>query len=340
MLALALVVIATLMGTQQHMGYNVNPGALYFNPSSTGGQVVQFDNKGNPSPVGAPVGGGTQLGDSTYRAPGPTPEQQAAAKAASQAATDKADTLSFLGDQGNQLRGLLARTNTNLNQGLTQNQDQYDTALGGANLNKQNQVTSQNQAKLSSYNSINQNAGNAYRSLAQIIGRASGTGSSAFRDLLPNAIGKDTSSQRSAATDTYGQNLSGIDNSYNATVADLLKQKKTNEDTLRSGIEGRRQTLNQQLSDNAGKYAQANGGGYAAIKASQAPFQSAIDNSRNAVEGFFNQFRTPYAAIAQNPNLAAYSQDRSTVNAQNQGAEDANNPYASLLRKKLQQGTT
>lgn len=296
------------------------------------GQPTQY------APGLAPRNTGTQLGAATVAAPaGPTPQQQAASQAAAQAASAKADDLAFLGDQGNQLRDLLGRTDTGLNQGLAQNEDQYNTAVGNATTQRDAQTQSQNQAKLGAYDTINRNAGDGYRSLAQIIGRAAGTGSSAFQELLPNVIGKDTSSKRQDATNTYGQNLSNIDTSYNGTLADLVKQKKTNEDTLRSGIESQRQGIDQQLAQNAGQVAQANGGGYAAVKAAQSPFQDAINNSRNAVENFFNQFRTAYTPTPVNPNLATYQTDRSVVNAKNDpNTPDSTDPYAALLRKKLQ----
>jgi len=259
--------------------------------------------------------------------------------------------LAYLDDQAAQLRSLLARTDTGLNQGLTQNEDEYQRQLGQSQADKARQLAAyedqrvqQNQGKLNTYDTINKNANNGYRSLAQIIGRAAGTGSSAFRELLPNVIGSDTSSKRNEANQTYGANLQGIDkaqNQYDISFADvlddLLRQKKTNESTLRSGIENQRQTLNSQLGTVEGQKAQARGGGYAQVKAAQAPAQQAIENSRNQVESFFNQFRTAYTpkqAVAATPELAGYTADRSVINAQNQGAIDATNPYAALLKKR------
>lgn len=264
-----------------------------------------------------------------------------------------APDLSYLDDQAQQLRDLLARTDTGLNQGLTNNQDEYDRQLGSANASKdqqyanyQDQRVAQNQGKLDTYGTINKNANTGYNSLAQLIGRSAGTGSSAFRELLPNVIGKETSSQRSKANSTFGQNLQGIDKaqgqydiSFADVLDDLLRQKKTNENTLRSGIEGQRQDLNSKLGTVAGQRAQALGGGYAQVKAAQQPFQDSINNSRNAVESFFDQFRTAYTpkqAVAATPELAGYTTDRSTVNAQQQGLADPTNPYAALLKRKQQ----
>lgn len=281
-------------------------------------------------------GGGNVLGESTTKP----------------AATGTADDISFLNDQESQLRGLLGRTDTGLTQGLTKLGDDYD-----ANVGQQTQAEKQalsgyddkrvqtNQGKQSAYDTINRNAGTGYNSLAQLIGRASGRGSSAYQELLPNVIGKDASSKRLQATNTYGQNLQGIDKAQGKTelsfeniLADLLKQKKQGEDDLRSGIEGQKQGILNQILGVQGQRAQAQGGGYAAVKAAQAGTNQAITNSQNSVENFFNQFRTPYtpqqAAVAT-PDLATYQVDRAGVNATSQG-QDSSNPYEAILRRKLQ----
>lgn len=272
--------------------------------------------------------------------------------AAIQAAKQKADTLAFLAHQADQLRGLLGRTDTGLAQGLASNEDQYAEQTGRADAEKQqqyatyeNQRVDQNKAKLSAFDQLNRNANNGFRSLSQIIGRAAGRGSSAFQEALPDAIGKDLSIRRQGVLDTTGTNLAHIDQSqgqydisFADVLADLLKQKKQNEGNLRTGIEGQRQGINAQLAQNAAARAQAEGGGYAAVAAAQSPYEQAIENSRNAVDGFFNTFRTPYTpkqAVAPAPELGQYTTDRANINAQQQGG-DASNPFATLLRKRLQ----
>lgn len=265
-----------------------------------------------------------------------------------------ADDLAYLQDQEDQLRNLLGRTDTGLSQGLTKLDDDYQSEVGNENQQKaqalqdySDERVDTNKNKLSAYDTINKNAYNGYRSLAQIIGRASGTGSSAFRDLLPDVVGKDTSSKRRVATDTYASNLGNIDKaqkkteiSFDQVLQDLAKQRKQGEEDLRSGIEGQRQDINSKLATVAGQRAQAQGGGYDAVKAAQAPFQSSIDSSKNAVENFFNTFRTAYTpqqAQVATADIGAYNTDRSLVNAQNQGTT-SDDPYSQLLRKRLQEG--
>jgi len=298
-----------------------------YTPSSTG-----YYFKTNPTDIGTPAASGSGTGTST----GYT-----------------ADDIAYLRDQQTRLQSLLGRTNTSESQGLQKIGDEYNKSYQDSQTDKTKQLgayddqrVTQNEGKLNSYNTINQNAGNGYRSLAQIIGRASGTGSSAFRDLLPNVVGKDTSIKRRNATETYGKNLQGIDKSQNEYISsfeevlqDLQNQKKSNEDTLRRGVESQRQDINSQLGTVAGQIAQGRGGGYNVVHAAQQPYEDAINNSRNSVESFFNQFKpsyTPKKAVAAAPELSTYTTDRSAVNAQNQGI-DPTNAYASLLRKKLQE---
>ena len=274
--------------------------------------------------------------------------------AAAPAPDTTADDLAFLADQEAQLRSLLGRTDTGLNQGLTKLEDDYNTETGYQNAQKDraiqgygDQRVGVNKDKQSNLGTINKNAGNSYRSLSQIIGRAAGTGSSAYQQLLPDVIGKDMSGKRKLALENAGTNLQKIDKSqadtelsFTNVLADLLKQRKSGESDLRSGIEGQRQSINAQLATNAGERAKVQGGGYGSIKTAQAPYQAAIENSRNAVEGFFNQFRTPYTrteVAAATPELSTYTADRSSVNAQQQGV-NPDNPYASLLKKKLTEG--
>lgn len=243
------------------------------------------------------------------------------------------------------LNDLLGRTDVSLNQGLQQLESGYQ-----GNVNQQNNQKAQalqdyqdkrvatNKDKLGAYNTINKNANNGFRSLGQIIGRAAGTGSSAFQEALPNAIGRETSSKRGDANTTYASNLGNIDtaqkkteNSFAQILQDLANQRLQQEQSLRTGVESQRQNiLGQQQA------LQAQRGNLAGVQA----LQPQIEQSRNTVESFFNQFRPTYTA-QQAPiaaaDLSAYNVDRSNVNAAQQGG-DATNPYAEILRKKLQEG--
>lgn len=276
--------------------------------------------------------GTVQRTSATTPPPGPTNIQNTGGTSTAGSAAD----LAFLASQANDLRSLLGSLGTAEAQGLQRSEDSYNEGVGGATKDRDTQVQGQNEAKVGAYGTIDRNANRGYRSLAQIIGRASGTGSSAFQELLPDVVGKDTSAKRFDATKNYDTNLSKISTSFEDVLADLMKQKKTNEESLRTGIEGKRQALNAQLGQIEGQAEQARGGGYEAVRIAQEPYKAAIENSRNTVEGFFNQYRTPYTPKAIQATVNPYNTDRAAINAGQQGG-DASNPYASLLRRKLQE---
>ena len=245
----------------------------------------------------------------------------------------KAD-LSLYDNNARNLQDLLGRVDTGVNQGKTKNEAQYGQNVENANRDKTTKVNNEKRSKQSALDTIRTNAGQGYHSLAAIIGRAAGRGSSAFRDLLPNVIGKDTSSKTFNASNNYGQNMSNIDTSFEGTLKDLLNQKKANEEKLLSGAETQKQDINSKLASNAIARGQAAGQTPTQALAGAQPFESAITNSRNTVDNYFNQFQPDYTLPTQNPNLAAYQTDRSAVNAQQQG--QSTNPYESMLRKRLQ----
>lgn len=262
------------------------------------------------------------------------------------AAQQAAQTQALYDAQLNNLRDLLGRTDTGLNQGLSSLNDQYTS-----NVNKQ--TSAKNQAiqdydeqrvqttkdKQEGYNKAGRNANNAYRSLAQIIGRASGTGSSAFQELLPDVVGKDLSEKRGDVNTTYGENIRGLKKAQDSTelsfsniLADLAQQRQKGEQDLRTGVEGQRQSLlgqQQQLEAQRGNAAGVNA------------LQGQIQNSRGSVENFFNQFKpqiTAQQAAIATPELSQYTVDRSNVNAGATPGQDVANPYSDILRKRLQEG--
>ena len=284
----------------------------------------------------APNSGGQVLGTNTTSGTGYTP----------------AENTQFLNDQEASLNSTLGRNKTALDQGITQNNDQYDLQVGTAQGDKEkahqtyaDQRQGQIKGREDARSTNARNAGQGYRSLAQMIGRASGTGSSAFRDLLPHVVGSDLMSKQKIANETYGTNLQGIDKkqseydlNYTNALSDLLRQKKENEGGVRTRFENQNQTILDKIRGVQGDRARVTGGGYAAVKATQAGTDASIEQSKNNVENFFNEFRTPYTrqqATVGTPDLANYTTDRAQINAQQNG-QNPDNPYAALLRKKLQ----
>jgi len=339
---------AAALGSQYAIPTGSNTQLNLDNPFATLSNQV---NSGYaPSGAGGLATGGTGGYYGGYSA-GSTYDAEAAATAAREA-QEKADTIASLTDQQGQLGSLLGRTQTGLDQGISKldfDLQEQNNLVGGqqrqATQNYGERRVDTNKEKQSTYDKVNQKANNGYRSLAQIIGRAGGTGSSAFQNALPDAIGKETSGDRKIANETYGNNMGRIQKSEDETslsfsniLADLQRQRQAGERDLRTGIEGQRQNIGSQQASVAAQLAQAQGGDYAAARAASAPYQTAIDNSRNSVEGFFNSFKPTMqagqATIAR-PDMQQYSVDRSDINAgQAQGGENMN-PYADMLRRRL-----
>lgn len=336
------------------LGTNIGTGFFGFDPTPNGSLVNTL--KGvKPSTSGLGITGQTAPNDTSTSSPtsGSTSSPQvlgsttsSGAYSADQLAAQQqaAQANAYVDQQLANLNDLLGRTDTSLNQGLEGLNSSYqgsvnqqNNALAQANQDYTDKRVATNKDKLGAYNTINKNANNGYRSLSQIIGRAAGTGSSAFQEALPDAIGKDISGKRGEANTTYATNLGNIDTaqkktelSFQQILQDLANQRAAQEQQLRSGVEGQRQNIlgqQQQL--------QASRGNLAGAQA----LQPQIEQSRNSVESFFNQFKPTYtaqqAAIAA-PDLSQYNVDRSVVNAQQAGG-NASNPYADILRKKLQE---
>lgn len=355
--------VGNFLGFDPTPGFNIaNGGSGSAYPAATGTRTLIGTNPGGTpaAPTNSFANWGTGAGGQAADTGGTTDPTyggygSAGAQAAAQAtANTQAENNAYLDGQEADLRGLLGRTDTSLSQGLgkldtdyTNNVNSQNSQRGQANSDYGDQRVTTGKDKLAGYNQIARNAGNGYRSLAQIIGRNAGSGSSAFQDLLPDVVGRDTSGKRSVVNDTYASNLGNIDTAQKKTelsfeniLRDLATQRSGGERDFRAGIEGQRQDLQSKLGGVSGQRAQNNGGGYDAVRDAQASSRAAIEASRNTVEGFFDQFKSPIqaqqAAIGK-ADLSAYQVDRSNVNAGNEGSADPTNPYSDILRKKLQE---
>jgi hypothetical protein len=274
---------------------------------------------------------------------------------ARQAAAERDQQVGYYDSQIGELNGLLGRTQTGLDQGLWNLENDYQKESGYQTGQKDKAMAGfaekevdTKKSKQNNYSTINKNANNGYRSLAQIIGRASGSGSSAFMEALPDAVGRDTSTKRSAANETYGTNMQRIDKgrgetelSFQGILEQLAQQRKDGEKNLRTEVEGQRQTINTQLGTLQGQRAAAAGGDINAVRAATDPYTAQVNASRDKVTSFFDQFKTPYVrkeATVATPELANYTADRSVVNAGGSQSASGQNPYADMLKKKLTEG--
>lgn len=278
------------------------------------------------------------------------------AQAASDAET-KAQNAAYLDDQEGQLNGLLGRVDTGLTQGLDKLNSDYQNSVNQqgtlhnqANSDYQDKRVATTKDRQNNYETINKGANTGYRSLAQIVGRNSGTGGTFFNQLLPNVIGRDVSGKRTAANETFATNQGNIDTAQKKTdlsfeniLSDLARQRQSGEGDVRSGIEGQRQALLEQIKGVRTQRVQNDGGGYEAVRAAQAPLNAQLNSSRDNVSRFFDQFKpgvqAQQAAVAQ-ADIGQYTADRSNINAQNAGGNVTDNPYSELLKKRLQEAAS
>jgi hypothetical protein len=286
---------------------------------------------------------GVLLGANTQ----PTAEQLAASRTRNY-------NRAYLTDQDKALADLLGRLGMSETAGIDKIGTQYGNEKLRAEQDKERtmsgygeQEVTQGMNKEKSFNQANRGANNAFRSLAQILGRASGTGSSAFRELLPDVLGKGLNENRSQAIDAFAGNMQGIKKAkdqygldFSDLLNDLLTQKTQQENEFRSGVEGQRQGINSQRSTIAGQLLQNENPNvdYAAIKAAQTPFQTLIDQSSDKIAGY-DAYAPKLAArqvVAGTPNVNEFKTDRLAVNAGNQGM-NPENYYSTLLRKRLQE---
>ncbi|MDB5177443.1 MAG: hypothetical protein JWN75_1111 [Candidatus Saccharibacteria bacterium] len=300
------------------------------------------------------AGGGGATGYSSGASAGGGYYDAAAAEAAANDAREKADTFSYLDDQDSRLQQMLGRTNTYLDQGISQINDSYNQTAGRTNEDQaktlagyQTRRDDTERDKQSAFGEVGDAAYNGYQSLRRVIGMSGSANQSALKLAAPRALAQQASQQRGKVVDTFGRNLRNIDTAENDTkgqfkrvLEDLLSQKNSKESSLRGGIEEQRSGIDQSRAQLAAQRAQANGGGYAAVKAAQAPFLASIDQRNASIDGLFNQFRAPAfqagTVNAKAPDLSQYTVDRAQINAGNTGGNNQDgSPYSQLLRKKL-----
>jgi hypothetical protein len=333
-------------------GYSVAGGDRSPAVGQVFGQTVYPTTQSSTSTI--PTGDVTQEQINQYYQEQLAAQQQAAAEKAAQDARDKQYALDYYSGQKSELERLLGRTNMTEQQGLDKILQDYNRAneLYGQDRTKQlseysDQETQQGLNKVSSFNKLNEGANRAYRSLAQIIGRGAGTGSSAFRELLPNAIGTQVSSGREGVLQDYGQNLQKIGkakNEYETDFANILEelknQRANSESKFKTGIGEQRTGLNNQLMDIQSKIGLINNpdADYATIRASLTPYEERNRAIEAEMDSYYDKYKPTYTsrpAVAAKPELSQFTVDRANVNAQNQGV--VGDPYANLLRKRLQE---
>jgi hypothetical protein len=311
-----------------------------------GGQS-QFVQAAQPGFAPAGQGGGGQsTGDPAYTG-GPN---NAAGNGG--AADDNALQLGQLGDQEGLLNSYRSRLDTKRGDALTQIGDDYNKLKGRTETDRSNtfndyatKEADTNQSKLGALGDVDTHARTLSNSVRQLIGRASGSGSSAYQLAAPKAIADKATQERTDVQDTFGRNFRDLDTAkerakikFDELLADLEDQRKQKEKGVQEGYQDEQIATQGSLADIARQRAALQGGGLGAIRAASAPFQSDINKRNATIDSLFSQYRTPYnynAVQADAPQLADYTVDRAAI-APGQAAGDTGasaSPYARFLRQ-------
>jgi hypothetical protein len=278
---------------------------------------------------------------------------------AAQYAQQYAPQIGSIDAQTGLLRSTLEGADTQLNQGLSNLQNQYQFQKTSATTNHNNAVTDFNNTEqndnLNHGQAIDQ-VGTKARTLAnsvrQMIGNASGSGSSAYQIAAPGAVQRQADLQSQDINNNFGQNMHALatsrqleDQAYEGDtgiLAQLQDKLVQGQNGLRTGIEGQKQQINGQLADLAAQRAAYLGGN---AQAAAAPYQANIAQEQQAIKDIAANYQSPFAnvqpvAVAA-PTLRDYITGGTTNVATNPGGTQTTNtptfnPLASWLNKDQQ----
>lgn len=261
--------------------------------------------------------------------------------------TDSALKLAQMADQEGLLRSYLGNLGNTLNQGVSQINDDFtrqnsrgqeDKAAAFGKFDMQTEDNNRN--KSNQMNQVNQNANTLSKQVRQTIGRASGSGSSAYQLTAPGAVANEVTDQREDVQDTFAGNFRQLkvarddtDREFSRYFDDLNRSKAEKEKGLREGVEQENMDVQGKLADIARNRAAIQGGDVNAIRAAGQPYQADIANRQNTINSLFEKYRSPIQAQAARvaaPSLADYAGRDVGVSRQQVLASDPTNP---LLRR-------
>jgi hypothetical protein len=274
-----------------------------------------------------------------------------AAGGAGTGAPDNSADLASLDAQERMLREFLGSAGNKYNQGITGINDEFGRLTGRAaeqNSRAQRDYAIKEEdttrAKTDALGRVDTNANVLANSLRQRIGRASGSGSSAYQVTAPGAVAREASNDRSNVLENYGANFRDLgiakkdtESDYNNLLSDYTTKKNDATRNFRQGYEEQLQGAEGNLGDIAAQRRALQGGGVGAINAARAPYDAQVSARNQTIDSLFNQYRNPFQARdvqAAAPNLRDYVTDGSQVTQQQQqaGTAASASPYARFLQ--------
>lgn len=307
-----------------------DPGVLYYD--SNLGRIVSPDGltaQGNPIQ--------DVLGSSTSRSTG--------GGGGTSAPSYDPNELKMFDQQKSLFERLLQSADSTLGSGMDSLRDSYNQtrnrtnedrskALGDYQYNR-NQTE---QGREKSLNAVGDNSRTLRDSLMRTLGLASG-GGSAF-DLAGQAVAREATKNRAGVLENYAGNVRGLDRAeedardqFQRLLQDLQEQKRTREESLRTGVAQQKQTIQGQLGQLMADRARLVGGDQ--MSAAE-PFRQSYLSLQDKIDRLPDQFRTKVdynKASLQTPTLKDYMVDRSTIGGQAPGRQQQYSPYANFLQR-------
>lgn len=263
---------------------------------------------------------------------------------------DSAYELASLAAQQNQLRDFLNSAGGQLDQGITginddvtrlRNKNNQDRGRTLEDFDMKTEDTQR--AKDGSLDRIDTNARVQANSLRNMIGRASGSGSSAYQITAPGAVARDASIDRQGVQEDFGTNFRGLttakkraDEDYSFADEDITRQGNEKTRALREGVLTAQNDASASLADIERRKAALNGGN---PMAAGGAFDADVARRRQAIDSLFGQYRTPIQAkgvTVDSPTLRDYVVDPGEIGGAGQpaGAPAGTSPYSSFLKRR------
>lgn len=311
------------------------PGAIYFDAKNFNGAggLSMVGNNGQATPMAS-----TNLSDA-LKTPPSSPTGRNTSGVSTAPAPNYSAQIAGIDSQMGRLNGALGSADTQLNHGLDNINTQYGQQQNAANTTHsralqdlQTNEQNDNQGHMQAIDQVNTKARTLANSVRQMIGNASGSGSSAYQVTAPDAVQRQADLQSQDINNSFGQNITALhttrdrnNEDYNTLLGSLNSAKNGAISSLRDGILGQKNQIQGQLADLAAQRAAYAGGGAAAVAAATHPYEASIATNQAAIDNLYNQYKTPFNGIQPltytAPTLRDYATGKTSVAAGQDGMQ-------------------
>ena len=273
------------------------------------------------------------------------PQQTLGARTGGGGVGYSAEDVQLLDAQRSLYERLLQSIDAAESNGLTSLQDSENQARNNANMQRSRALedfsmkrTDSERGKETALSTVGDNSRMLRDSLMRRLGLGSG-GGSAFQ-MGDQAVAREASKGRQGVLNCYGENDRNLalserraDEDYNSLLEEIMADRRSKEQSLKTGVLGQRQGIQESLAQIAADKARAMGGSQ--IQAA-APYQQNYLTYQNQIDQLPQQYRTQVDARAlnvQTPTLRDYVVDRAAINQQKQSGQQQYSPYSAFLNR-------